>query len=176
MQAKPATRFLQILVGLLLIFLDLRLNGFDVLPDFVGYALVALGCGGLGDCSHSFLTAQKLSWILAVVDVAGYFVPRHLLLAAIILALNCSLIWFLCGGIIELATRRNRADISQRAMGVRIVYVFLTTLTFLMAILLEGSRDAAPLVIVLVITGMIVMFFLVLLIYRVMQELAAEGR
>ncbi len=33
--------------GLLLVFVDLRLDAFDVLPDVVGYVLAAIGAGRL---------------------------------------------------------------------------------------------------------------------------------
>ena len=42
-----ATRFGQVFWGLLLVILDVTINRFDILPDFIGYILVAVGLGGL---------------------------------------------------------------------------------------------------------------------------------
>ena len=72
------TRFGQIFWGLLLVILDLRFNGFDVLPDFIGYILVAIGCGGIVGLSRRFSTAQTLSWILAVLSLVGIVIPNDL--------------------------------------------------------------------------------------------------
>ena len=43
-----------IFFGWLLVFLHFRINGFDLLPDFIGYGLIFAGCRQLSSLSHYF--------------------------------------------------------------------------------------------------------------------------
>src|SRR5215468_10329476 len=65
-------RFGQIFWGLLLVILDFNIDHVDILPDFIGYILMAVGCGGLVTVSRRFARARVLCWILAVLAVIGY--------------------------------------------------------------------------------------------------------
>jgi hypothetical protein len=40
--------------GLFFVILDLNINRFDILPDFIGYILAAIGAGGLINSSNQF--------------------------------------------------------------------------------------------------------------------------
>ena len=52
--------------GYFLIFFHLRINGFDLLPDFLGWALIAAGLNGLADKSEHFKQAKPWAAGLAV--------------------------------------------------------------------------------------------------------------
>ncbi len=171
-----STRFRQIFWGLLLVILDVEFNGFDVLPDFIGYILVAVGCGGLVDLSTRFSKAQTLSWILAALSLVDYFLPRELgsLYSFVHLAIDCSMIWFLLGGIMEFASTRARPDLSLRASHRRLAYVILMGVITLVRLVARGSRDAATLMVIFVVCTIALLILILHLIHRVKNELATD--
>jgi predicted MFS family arabinose efflux permease len=171
------TRFGQIFWGLLLVILDLRFNSFDVLPDFIGYILVAVGCGGLVVLSRRFSTAQTLSWILAVVCLVGFFIPNDFaaLYHFVHIAVDCGMIWFLLGGVMEFASARERPDLSLRASNRRVAYVALMCAATVIGFVARGSRDVATVMGVIFIICIIPLLVLILhLIHRVKHELVAD--
>ncbi len=103
-------RFAQIFWGLLLTILDFKFNGLDILPDFLGYILIALGCRGLAEFSDSFLLAGRLGWIMVAFPFVGYALRGNLWIVTKILnrAIDTGMIWFLLGGVMELAVASRR--------------------------------------------------------------------
>ena len=162
--------------GLLLAFLDFKINGFDLLPDVVGYVLVAVGAFSLGVYSPKFSLGGALSclqaagWLvgLAVGGEAG--VPFGLLMTA----LNCGMIWTLLGGMIDFTTAKDRPDLAELAHNRRVLYVAITAGVWLFAAVANGSGGGPTGVIVFAgIIAMFVTFALVLrVIYRVGHEVA----
>jgi hypothetical protein len=170
------TRFGQIFWGLLLVVLDVRINGFDVLPDFIGYVLVAVGCGGLAGVSRHFSTAHTLSWILAVLSLVAFVLPSDLgsVYGVLHLAVDCAMMWYLLGGVMEFALAKGRPDLCERASNRRLAYVVVMCFATLTGVVAHGSRDAATLMLVVLVICVIPLLVLILhLIYRVKHELAA---
>jgi hypothetical protein len=62
--------FRRIFWGLFLVVLDFRINGFDILPDFLGFVLIAMGLGLLVLLDRRFLTARVLAVLLIVLSLA----------------------------------------------------------------------------------------------------------
>jgi hypothetical protein len=118
-------RLAQVFWGLALVAVDLRLGRFDVLPDFVGYVLVALGAGGLLSLSGQFNFARLLSWALVPVSLIPWLFQGTLLKLVwwLRLPLDGAMIWFLLGGIIQVATAKQRSDLSGHAALARLAYL-----------------------------------------------------
>ena len=167
-------RFGQIFWGLLLVILDFRINHFDILPDIIGYILVAVGCAGLAGVSPRFATAGRLCWVLVVFEILRYGLRGGgWLLEFIGLVVNCAMMWHLLGGVMDLAAARQRTDLHQRASNRRIAYVVLMCFATLIGLVAQGWRDTAVLMVVLFIVCFIPLLVLILhLIYRVQHELA----
>ncbi|MCW1922413.1 hypothetical protein OKA05_07595 [Luteolibacter arcticus] len=169
-----ATRFIQIFWGLLLVVLDFQVNQIDVLPDLLGYILVALGCRGLSDASPRFSTAAILAWVLVImaavsIAIRGDIIPLGILYNVI----DCAMMWFLLGGVIELANFRQRPDFSQRASSRRIAYVALAGLSTLLGLTGPYPGEIALALVI----GMIVVLCLILhLIHRAIRELSDGPR
>ncbi|MBC8350833.1 MAG: hypothetical protein H8E66_02530 [Planctomycetes bacterium] len=168
------THFAQIFWGLLLVILDISINGFDLLADGIGYLVVAAGCGGLSLLSPRFVTARSLSFVLAILWLVGFAVHGEIAVVygLVTTVVNCAMIWQLLGGIIEFALERKRPDLAQRAGNRRLAYVAIMICTSMFAIALSGSRDAVPLVVVLVVSMLMLMVMILHLIHRVKIELA----
>lgn len=174
---NTSTRFRQIFWGLLLVILDLKLNGFDVLPDFIGYILVAVGCGGLASLSRRFSTAQTLSGVLVVLSLVGFVFPTDLafLYGLVYLAVDCAMIWFLLGGVMEFASARERPDLERLASSRRVAYVVLMSGITLIGLVAQGSQQVTLLMLVIFVTCTIPLLILILhLIHRVQHELGAD--
>ena len=167
-----AAKFGYIFWGLLLVILDLKFNRFDALPDFVGHILVALGCRGLTGISPHFSRASKLSWALAVLRFLSLVLPDNAThgLGYALLTLDCLTIWFLLGGIMDLAVARQRLDLAKRASVRRVGYIVLIGLVQVMGFFLPRSRETE-----LFFTGAIVcMLFLMFLILLVVRQARHE--
>jgi hypothetical protein len=91
------------------------------------------------------------------------------------LAVDCAMIWFLFGGVMELAVARQHADLFERAANRRIAYVVVMGLTTLAGSVAKGPRDAAAaLVLVLLICILPLLFLILHLIYRAKHELTND--
>lgn len=80
-----------VFVGYLFIFIHLRANGIDFLPDFVGYILIAAGVSGLPDRNVKFVSTRNLSVALAIYTGAIWFmgVFRWMLFGSIFFFVSC---------------------------------------------------------------------------------------
>jgi hypothetical protein len=171
------TRFGQIFWGLLLVILDFRINRIDILPDLIGYILVAVGCAGLAGVSRHFSTASVLSWVLAAFPLIACALrgSTATVFGFLSLAVDCAMMWFLLGGVMELAAARERMDLSTHAANRRIAYGALMGLAALAGFVAQGSRDAAVVMaVVLVICTLLVLFLILDLIHRAKHELAND--
>jgi hypothetical protein len=161
--------------GLIFVIVNVTLNGFDLLPDFIGYLLVAVGTDGLGAVSRKFSTARTLAWCLVPVSLASLFVAGELgtTLGYVRFALDCFMMWALLGGIMDFAVARERFDLAQRAAARRVAYVVLMCLMkFLSTIVDARGRFAVQIVVALVVCTLIVLVMILHLIHRVKTELA----
>lgn len=58
-----------IFIGYILIFFHFKINGIDILPDFVGYLLIANGLGRLEKESELFVKARPWAFAMSVVSI-----------------------------------------------------------------------------------------------------------
>jgi hypothetical protein len=118
-------RLAQVIWGLAIIAIDLQLGHFDVLPDFVGSILVALGAAGLVSWSSQFQTARTLSWSLVAVSIVllvfGGTFARVIGLAHV--ALDGALMWFLLGGVMAYGASKARPEWMSWASILRRLYL-----------------------------------------------------
>ena len=168
-----ARRFNQIFWGLILVILDLNINNFDVLPDFVGYILVAVGAGGLKAISLKFAVASTLSWVLMCLSLLGFFVSgdHTMAMTVIDLAVDCVMIWNLLGGVIAFSEKHNRMDLALRASKRRLAYVVLMVLVTIIGYAAADTGSAAVAV-MLVFTLLVVLIMIIHLLRRVRNEIA----
>ena len=143
-------QFTFILIGLFFVFIDIVLSNFDILPDVIGYILIGVGAGGLQPHSVHFATARNLSWALAVFALALLIlylsrVNEQILFFCdlVIRVLDLGLIWFLLGGIRELATSRNRTGLATNAARLRLAFVILVLMTVMVPFVFPDDPMAA---------------------------------
>lgn len=168
-----APRFAQIFWGVFLSFFSLKINGFDLLPDVIGYILMAVGLGGVGEISGKFSTASVCAWIMSPISVVGMIPSRTVSELAIIvmpfsLVFGCTLIWSMLGGIIDFATDKQRSDLAERAVNRRLAFVIALCVGTIAGFL---GRDAVILVIPVAIVLAVLTILILHLIHRVKHEL-----
>ncbi|QDT90891.1 hypothetical protein [Gimesia algae] len=171
---KLIFRFSQIFWGLFIVMLDFSFNGFDLLPDGIGYLLMAAGCYGLASLSPRFLMAQTLCLILALLWLIHFAIDGSsaILFNFVRQVTNCVMIWQLLGGIREFALSKERPDLARRAENRRLAYVAIMVVTFLLTLAMEGSPEASPLAFVLALAMLILLIMILHLIHRVKTVLA----
>lgn len=115
---------------------DLRIRGFDILPDVLGYLLITAGLRHLSHLNDHFAKAARLAPIAALVSLAKIYEPVNsgsgfltltgpsfgtpigaaLTVAGIaLLALNLLVAWHLIAGIAQLALERREEGITDHA-------------------------------------------------------------
>jgi hypothetical protein len=129
----PLARFV---LGFLVVLLDLRFNGFDVLPDVVGWILVLLGLGPLLRRSGWFQLAAGAAVLELVVSVAELTQPATELPALVDSVATTVLLFAVTSGVIAGVGSRE-----VRAAGdpVRWTNLVLGVVSIVLVALVEGG-------------------------------------
>ena len=115
--------------GFFFIMLSFRIQGFDILPDFVGYVLFALGFSELSEKSEHFRVAAKFNkpmiilslfsiyqWPIRVqVNNSAMVFLFGILLAIALFALNLYIVFNLFMGIHDMVSEKGNSDLAVEA-------------------------------------------------------------
>ncbi|XID92708.1 hypothetical protein ACF3MZ_30360 [Paenibacillaceae bacterium WGS1546] len=121
--------FSQLSWGLGFALLDFRFDGFDVLPDFIGYALLLAGLSKLIPFDRRFRLAWAAAGILLGISIAQLFglptgvsltdgekaSPGALALVTAATSVELFLYYGICMGIREIAAARGMSELAERA-------------------------------------------------------------
>jgi hypothetical protein len=176
--------FRRIFWGLLFTVFDFHINGFDLLPDVVGFLLIALGLGLLAPQSLRFHTARIMAWFLFVLWFASLFslveganeggpFGGWFYFGVVRDVIDVTMVWQLCGGIIELARERGHEDLALRANTRRALYLALTLAAYFLSFaVLPGNPEFAVVAVIgLLVFAIVVMILLMALMLRAAREL-----
>ncbi len=164
--------------GALLVALDFKFKDFDPLPDSVGglgYALVAIGTGGLAPMTGNLVAACAVGWLLVIIYiVAPYFAgDAERLFEVLVPVLNGAMMWTTLSGVGDVARGRHRLDLAERAVPLRSAYVALVAISLVLSLTVDGSGGAVPwLTAALVLAALVVMGLILHLLYRAWAELS----
>jgi len=125
------------LLWIAFIFLfDVRVMGFDILPDVVGYLLIAIGLKRLASLNGHLATAANLAPVVVLVSLADFYQPpaagasifalrgttfqtpveSALTITGILLVgLNLFLVYHIVTGIAEVAKKEKEKDLAEAA-------------------------------------------------------------
>lgn len=135
--AEPTRRsatgaLVMMLVAMVFLFVDVRIGGLElVLPDYVGYVLMAFAFNRLAPADKRFRRARLLAAVLVVVSLLTFFEKRAFLaehgsitytynqfwpaeMSALVL--DMAMIWLLARGLREVALRRARFSLAEPAL------------------------------------------------------------
>jgi hypothetical protein len=175
---NTTTLVAQIFWGLMIVAIDVHLGRFDVLPDFAGYVLVALGAAGLVGWSRHFQTGQLLSWILVPSSAALLLFHGGLLKLTWIMsvALDGALIWFLLGGVIAFAQSRSHHEWVSRASIYRRAYLGLAGAGLLISLFAPAFPAVARVLGSITFVAMLVLMAVILyLLHQVKGEAISKS-
>ena len=154
--------------------LDLNLNQFDILPDGLGFLIIASGCSGLAVHSPRFNVARQLCFVLLVLWVIGFasLGDMDVLLMLVGTAFNFAMFWNLLGGIAEYSQDRGRLDFAGRAETWRMLYIMLMGIITFVALTMRGWGVDPSLAVILFVAVIYVMVMILKLIHDVKTHLA----
>lgn len=169
------TRVALVFWGLAVIAVDIQVGQVDILPDFVGYILVALGAAGLVGWSEQFHLARLISWVLVPYPVllwvfSGPFL-KVLSLAGVIL--NGALLWFLLGGVMAFAESKSHREWVSRASTYRWIYVGLLTFGVLVSFIAPALPNLARVLGYVVYVAMLALMAVILYLFHQVKAAAA---
>ncbi|MWV43429.1 hypothetical protein GRF59_07260 [Paenibacillus sp. HJL G12] len=169
--------FLHLFWGFLFL-IDIRINGFDVLPDVIGYVLFFLGFVKLENRfrSQHFHKAKNMSVGMIVLSmmslVLSWTSPQawafYFLFITMLTILKLYIVFHLCYGISDLAGRRGLHEFQNKAIQRWRWFIAVAAAVFIMMLI-------APLAPMLVMIMSIVLLIASLVIYVLMMLLTREA-
>ena len=155
----------KVVVGLLLVFVDLRIDGFDVVPDVIGWALALIGLHPLSRRHGGFLAAAVAAGIGIVLALPQQLVEPGSVLRTLEAVAETVLVFGTCTGIIALVAEPSVRRTANRIRWTDLGLGLLATLLGL-ALGQDSSLSGGAVVPVLVLalaTIAVVIWFLVFL-------------
>ncbi|OXM15725.1 hypothetical protein [Paenibacillus herberti] len=122
--------------GLVFVLFDLRLGIVDVLPDAIGYLMVAASLSGRSALHPAFVWASRLGWIMVLLSLGEPFLTIPLTsleethplyihaLGQVFFVCNIIFTMLLCYGFEQLAKQWRSLDILQSIRSRRSLYAF----------------------------------------------------
>lgn len=173
--------------GLLLVFVDIRLNQFDIVPDLIGYIIAYAGFSQLSSYHSHFANAKlaviplllfsilelfqfPASYQVSMTEAAPMTGPMLLVaLAATVLSLY--MIYQLCNGLGYLARQAGAPELAQKSEKRWKYYLWMTLCMLILPLLAVIGLSPFMLVLILplVIIGLIVYIMILMLIREVDQ-------
>ncbi len=173
----------RLLWGFLLVILDLRIMGFDLLIDAVGYFIVVSGLKILSAQSESFRKAQVFAVILGIlsipsmIDFAATFpleqgiLPTNLFIGSLFYSsilgfLHIVLAFYIFRGMMEMVTQANLHGMPERVQGRARFYIYSSIIILAIMPTLLNLNDEAGIYVLFTIAfvSFIVELFFILLI------------
>ncbi|NDI36167.1 hypothetical protein [Chengkuizengella sediminis] len=168
--------FSRIFWGIIFWF-DFRINGFDILPDIIGYVLIFSGLKLLLHINTHFISAQKISIPLIVLSMFNIFEINFGIFGFLIFVsftiLNLLLVFHLCKGIEVWAKYNGRYRLADEATHRWKIYFVLTVVA---AVLMMGSLVLLPIALLLVIPLLIANIIALILLLTLMKNAEKELR
>lgn len=114
--------------GALLVGLDLTSETFDFVPHLVGalgFALIAIGTGGLAPMTGHFVVACAAGWLLVLANMVRPYLASDLVPAihVVMTVVNCVTMWTTLAGVQAIAVGRGRRELAAWAVPLGWAYV-----------------------------------------------------
>lgn len=62
--------------GIIFTAINIRIQGFDIVPDVIGYIMVIIGLGRIEKYEEKFSSAKKIAYVLAVLSLTNIVQPQ----------------------------------------------------------------------------------------------------
>lgn len=175
--------------GFLIAFIDIRINGFDLLIDLAGYLLVVVGLAQLATRNRNFARARVYASVLLALSVLDLFTrgeagSKILLFGSegatmaffvLLLVVNLMLIYLICKGIAEMATAANAPDLADLAMSRWAVFLITFIASNVLIIVASADADLGLLAFVSIIASLVASILIAGLLRRADKALYPRG-
>jgi hypothetical protein len=185
---QPQRGLRQVFWGLFLAFFDVRLANVDMLPDFLGYIILARAFAQLRAAHPAFRVAEWLAIPLIVLSTASLVewpdMPPELLGASRLLAfadsaLDLAMIWMLCDAIGSMARAAGLERLAASADTRRLLYLASVGLGWMLALAAQalvrdpGAAGLGSMAVAIPAAafGIVVLVLMLLLVRRAAREL-----
>ncbi|WBW97001.1 hypothetical protein [Oceanirhabdus sp. W0125-5] len=121
--------------GVLMMLFDVRVVGFDILPDIVGIILIYLALTELESCNEDFKNAKSLSLIVGIFILIRFIFRSSLLFLTIEVIVTIPMIYFILNGVSDLLLSVGCNNISEKLMNYFRIYVVLTICAIILRVL-----------------------------------------
>lgn len=165
-------------IGLVFVLVDIHPGGIEILPDFVGYGLIAWAAHSLSQYTEAFKIARNLALPLIAFSLFVFFFPQFWSPALLALGsiLKVVMIWFLLGSVIRFADARDRPDLADHGLIYRRIYVGIAVVALLFQMAAQFRPEAAGGFVDLMMAVTVVILALILrLIYIIRQDIALDS-
>lgn len=178
--------FSKLFWGFLIILLDFRIQGFDILPDIIGYLMICSGLTQLFYLSEHFKHAKKYSiplTVLSLFDIIQFQKPisfdsitiLFFVLGTVTAVVDLMMVYHICIGIAKAAVGINQPDLAEIAMNRWKYYLaakiaFLVLTPFMIVFKVAGLIIAIPLIII----TLIIMVLIIILMKRADETFPLE--
>jgi len=172
--------FTKIFWGFMLVFLDFKINQFDLLPDFVGYFIIVSALSDLNSFSAYFRKARTFAIILAILSIPEYFIGEINILEGIVPStstililisssaltlIHIAFIFFLLQGCIELANHHQNSTLAKTTKNIQTFYIIiLLAVTILTPFVLNIPQNLATAIIIVGGIASFVVYIMVLIL------------
>lgn len=174
-----ARDFTLVMVGLVFALVTLNPVRFDLLPDAIGYGLIAVAAHNLAQYATKFHIARNLAVPLVALSLLAYVTPEGptLVLHLINAILTILLVWFLLGAVVQFTRERDRPDLAKHAMTYRRIYLGIAIFGFFIQwaaqVQPEGTEGFVGIMTVAILA---ILFFILRLLVIVRHDLAIDLR
>lgn len=169
--------FWMLILGLGFLLVDIHVGRFDVIPDFVGLALIGLAANEMIQYAARFKKVRDFAWPFVVLSIFTYLFPAKAsqILLLVSLVLSVFLVWLLLGGVRQFSEERERSDLAKVAGRYQRIYLGLAILACLLAVAAWFEPEsAASFVRMMDVVMMIYFGFAARLLWVVKEELAVD--
>lgn len=131
-------------IGWILVFFDITVSRFDVLPDLVGYVLVVVACGRLEDLHRAFAPVRGLAIMMSVMSGVMMLAPADMRAfwwwVAVVIEV-VTIAWF-CTAIATAASEHHEEELAEVARSRRNWMVAMAVLGMVLLILIPRKEMA----------------------------------
>lgn len=170
--------FIILSVGLVFILVSVFVGGVDILPAFVGYALIAFAAHSLTQYAPAFRFTRNLALPMIVYSLFATFSPGAIspTLLAVESVLTIVLVCLLLGAVIRFTDSRERPDLAEHGVLYRRIYVGIAVVAFLFRLAAFVQPEAAaPFLSVMMLGTIVILALIIRLLYAVKQDLAVDS-
>jgi hypothetical protein len=185
------TPFRKLFFGFLIVFIDIRIDGFDLLVDLAGYLLVVVGLAELGIRNRNFARARVHATVLLALSALDLLIrtpsgvySKILLFGnegltvaffILLLVVNLMMIYLICKGIGEMAIAANAPSLADLAMSRWTVFLITYILSNVLVIAAASDADLGLLAPVSVIASLVAGILIAGLVLRADKVLYRGG-